>query len=136
MALQVDLLESSFRQIVPVGEEFVTAFYERLFTRYPQTQVLFASTDLPEQRKKLLGSLALVVQYLRQPEQLAATLQALGKRHLDYQVRPEHYPMVGSVLLETFAAFLGEGWTPAYQEAWSEAYGAITGLMLDGGTPA
>ena len=38
MTLQIELLESSFQAITPCGEAFVTAFYERLFTRFPLEQ--------------------------------------------------------------------------------------------------
>jgi hemoglobin-like flavoprotein len=49
MALQIDLLESSFQALAPCGEAFVTAFYERPFTCFPQTRAFFASTDMKEQ---------------------------------------------------------------------------------------
>ena len=81
MTLQIELLETSFQAITPCGEEFVTAFYERLFTRFPQTRAFFASTDMKEQRKKLLGALALVIQNLRKPEVLTSALTGLGQRH-------------------------------------------------------
>jgi hemoglobin-like flavoprotein len=132
MTLQIELLESSFQALVPCGEAFVTAFYERLFTRFPQTRAFFASTDMKEQRKKLLGALALVIQNLRKPEVLTSALQGLGQRHVSYGVRPEHYPIVGAVLLETFAHILGERWTRAYHEAWAEAYGIVCTIMLEG----
>ena len=54
MTVQGELLETSFQAIVLHGEAFVTAFYERLFTRLPQTRAFFASTDMFEQCKKLL----------------------------------------------------------------------------------
>ena len=95
MALQIELLESSFQAIASQGEAFVTAFYERLFTNYPQTRAFFASTDMKEQRKKLLGALALVIHNLRKPEALTSALKGLGQRHIKYGVRPEHYPIVG-----------------------------------------
>ncbi len=139
MTLQIELLESSFQAIAPQGEAFVTAFYERLFTSFPQTRAFFASTDMKEQRKKLLGALALVIQNLRKPEVLTSALQGLGQRHVAYGVLPEHYPIVGAVLLETFADILGERWTPVYHDAWAEAYGAVCALMLEGAsmpTPA
>jgi len=139
MTLQIELLESSFQAIAPQGEAFVTAFYERLFTSFPQTRAFFASTDMKEQRKKLLGALALVIQNLRKPEVLTSALQGLGQRHVSYGVRPEHYPIVGAVLLDTFSDVLGERWTPAYHNAWAEAYGAVCALMLEGAsmpTPA
>jgi len=132
MSLQIELLETSFQAIAPRGEAFVTAFYERLFTRFPQTRAFFASTDMKEQRKKLLGALALVIQNLRKPDVLTGALKGLGQRHTTYGVLPEHYPIVGAILLETFADLLGESWTPAYHDAWAQAYEAISAIMLDG----
>ena len=132
MTLQIELLETSFQAIAPRGEAFVTAFYERLFTRFPETRAFFASTDMKEQRKKLLGALALVIQNLRKPDVLTSALKGLGQRHATYGVLPEHYPIVGAILLETFAGLLGECWTPAYHDAWAQAYEAICTIMLDG----
>src|SRR6516164_2840084 len=125
MTLQIELLGTSFQATTPCGEEFVTAFYERLFTRFPETRAFFASTDMKEQRKKLLGALALVIQNLRKPEVLVSALGGLGQRHVAYGVRPEHYPIVGAVLLDTFADVLGDDWTPEYHDAWAQAYEAI-----------
>ena len=132
MTLQIELLETSFQAIAPRGNAFVTAFYERLFTHSPQTRAFFASTDMKEQRKKLLGALALVIQNLRKPEVLTSALQGLGQRHVAYGVRPEHYPIVGAVLLETLADFLGERWTPECHDAWAQAYEAVSAIMLEG----
>lgn len=132
MTLPIELLESSFQTLAPRGEEFVAAFYERLFTQFPQTRIIFASTDMKEQRKKLLGALALVVQNLRKPEVLASALRGLGQRHAAYGVLPEHYTIVGTVLMNTFAEILGEHWTPTSSDAWAQAYEAICALMLEG----
>jgi nitric oxide dioxygenase len=132
MTLQIELLETSFQAIAPRGEAFVSAFYERLFTNYPQTRAFFASTNMKEQRKKLLGALILVIQNLRKPEVLASALQGLGQRHVNYGVQPEHYPIVGTILLETFAEFLGDTWTKADHDAWAQAYEAICSIMLEG----
>jgi hemoglobin-like flavoprotein len=132
MTVQGELLETSFLAVVLHGEAFVTAFYERLFTRFPQTRVFFASTDMLEQRKKLQQTLALIVQNMQQPEVLGSMLQELGQRHVNYGVRPEHYPIVGAVLLETFADFLGKHWTQAHHDAWVKGYEAVSNLMLQG----
>ena len=132
MTLQIELLETSFQAIAPCGEAFVRTFYERLFTRFPQTRSFFASTDMKEQRKQLLGALALVIHNLRKPEVLTSALRGLGRRHVAYGVLPEHYPIVGIILLDTFADFLGERWTPAYHDAWAQAYEAVSATMLEG----
>ena len=132
MTLQIELLETSFQAIAPRGQEFVTAFYERLFTRFPQTRVLFAATDMFEQRKKLQQSLALIVEHMQHPQVLGDMLKGLGQRHVTYGVRPEHYPLVGEVLLETFADFLGKHWTQAHHDAWVKGFEAVSSLMLQG----
>jgi hemoglobin-like flavoprotein len=132
MALQGELLESSFQAVVLHGEAFAVAFYERLFTRFPQTRAFFASTDMLEQRRKLQQSLALIVQHIQNPEVLSEMLREMGQRHVSYGIRPEHYPLVGTVLLETFADFLGKHWTQAHHDAWVKGYEAVSSLMLQG----
>jgi hemoglobin-like flavoprotein len=86
-----ELLENSFQAVVLHGEAFVTAFYERLFSRFPQTRALFAATDMLEQRKKLQQTLALIVEHIQHPEVLGSMLRELGRRHVTYGIRPEHY---------------------------------------------
>src|SRR5260370_27394391 len=100
MALQIELLETSFQEIAPRGEAFVTAFYERLFTRFPQTRAFFASTDMKEQRKKLLGALVLAIQNLRKPEGLKNALKGLGERHVHCGALPEHYQPLEGLLFQ------------------------------------
>lgn len=134
MSLNVALLEESFARIKPDGPAFVANFYTTLFTRHPETQTLFAGTDMAEQQHKLLASLVLVIDNLRRPEVLAEALGRLGARHAGFGTQPEQYSYVGAALLQTFADQLGSDWTPELQQAWADAYAAITSLMLQGAT--
>jgi hemoglobin-like flavoprotein len=135
MTTPAALLATSFQAVVLHGEAFVTAFYERLFSQFPETRALFAATDMLEQRKKLQRTLSLILEHLQEPDVLAPMLEDLGQRHAGYGVQPEHYRMVGAVLLETFADFLGRHWTPAHHDAWVKGYEAVSGLMLHDSTP-
>lgn len=132
MSLQVELLEESFGKVAPRAEEFATSFYDNLFTDYPAAKPLFASTDLASQQKKLLASLVFVVKNLRKPDALTGALEGLGARHVKYGALPEHYPLVGASLLKTFESFLGNDWTEEVKQAWVDAYGVITEVMLKG----
>ncbi|MGK7936747.1 MAG: globin family protein [Xenococcaceae cyanobacterium] len=132
MSLQVELLEQSFEEIKPYADAFVNSFYENLFTAYPEAKPLFTTTNMAEQKKKLLASLVLVVENLRKPDALINTLRGLGARHVKYGALPEHYPLVGNALLTTFEQYLGDKWTPEVKQAWVDAYGAISEIMLDG----
>lgn len=132
MALDIELLEQSFAKIKPVASEFSASFYHNLFTDYPAAQPLFVQTDMKKQQEKLFRSLVLVVENLRRSEQLAGALKGLGAQHGQYGALPEHYPLVGKTLLKTFATYLGEDWTAATEQAWVDAYAAISALMLEG----
>ncbi|MEA5469155.1 globin family protein, partial [Spirulina sp. 06S082] len=132
MSLQVEALEQSFEKIKPNADEFVSSFYENLFTANPEAKPLFGSTDMASQKKKLLASLVLVVENLRKPDTLSEALKGLGAKHVKYGALPEHYPLVGNALLTTFEQYLGADWTGEVKQAWVEAYGAITELMLSG----
>ena len=39
---------------------------------------------------------------------------------------------MGSALLTTFEQYLGDKWTPDVKQAWVDAYGAISQIMLNG----
>ena len=132
MALNVELLESSFAQIKVNSLEVTKRFYTLLFTDYPEVQPLFANTHMEKQRKQLFQSLVFTVNYLRKPDALSDALRGLGTRHVQYGVLPQHYPMVGSSLLKAFELSLGTAWTPDVQQAWTEAYEVVDQLMLEG----
>lgn len=123
------LLRSSFDLIAPEKDKFAEAFYLRLFEKYPQTRPFFANADMSMQARSLAATLALVVASVEKGDDLTPALQALGARHKTYGVRPEHYPIVGEILIETFQKRLGSRWTPAFQNAWMEAFSTIAQVM-------
>ncbi|GAB4228419.1 MAG: globin family protein [Elainellaceae cyanobacterium] len=132
MALNIELLEDSFATVKSNSAAFTKEFYTTLFADHPEIQPLFTNTDMEAQGKKLFQSLTLVINNLRQPEALSSALRGLGTQHIQYGVLPEHYPMVGSSLLKAFEAMLDTTWTPEAQHAWTEAYGVVAQLMLEG----
>ncbi len=119
MGLNVALLESSFELLKPQADTLVNRFYERLFERYPAVKPMFARTTMPEQKKKLLGSLVLVMQNLRRPETLTPALKQLGARHVAYGTQPSHYGAVAETLLGVMGEMAGAAWTPEVKQAWT-----------------
>lgn len=136
MSLNVELLEQSFAAVAPRGDELVETFYRHLFADYPEVKPLFEGTEPSEQQKKLLASLKLVVDNLRKPDVLVSALENLGGRHLEYGAEEAHYPAVGATLLKSLAEIAGELWSPELNQAWADAYGAISEHMLNGATIA
>lgn len=132
MNANLEILEQSFAKVKPRGAEFAASFYNNLFQDCPQLQPLFNNTNIKKQEEKLLASLVLLVESLRQPEMLMQVLRDLGARHKGYGVLAKHYPMVGMALIKTFKQYLQEDWTKEIEHAWIEIFSTITKAMLAG----
>ena len=132
MPLDLDALETSFDLIAPRGEELVDTFYARLFAAAPAVEPLFAGTDLRRQKAKLLAALVLLRNSLHDLDAIVPTLRRLGERHTAYGARPDHYPVVGEILIASMAELAGDAWRPEYEHAWSDAFAVVAGAMLEG----
>ena len=138
MSLNLNALETSFDLIAPRGDELMDEFYARLFAAAPAVRPLFPN-DMRRQKTMLLGTLVLLRKSLRNLDAIVPKLHDLGARHVAYGAKPEHYPVVGAVLIESMAVIAGDAWTREYEAAWTEAFGLVAGAMIEGaerGVPA
>jgi len=126
---QVKLVQQSFARVALISEQAAVIFYDRLFEVAPAVKAMFPS-DMTEQRKKLMATLAVVVNGLSNLESVLPAASALATRHVAYGAKPAHYPVVGAALLWTLEKGLGEAWTPDVAAAWSAAYGTLSGYMI------
>ena len=126
---QVKLVQESFAKVVPISEAAAVIFYDRLFEVAPSVKAMFPD-DMSGQRKKLMMMLAAVVNGLGNLESILPAASALAKRHVNYGAQPEHYPVVGGALLWTLEKGLGEAWTSDVANAWTTAYGTLSGYMI------
>jgi hemoglobin-like flavoprotein len=133
-AMHLDLrsLETSFDLVAPRGDELMDVFYARLFAAAPAVRPLFAGTDLRRQKGMLLGALVLLRKSLRDLDRIVPALREMGARHVRYGARPEHYPVVGEVLIASMAEIAGDDWRDEYTVAWASAYGLVAETMIEG----
>ena len=136
MHLDLETLETTFDLVAPRGEELMDIFYARLFAAAPSVKPLFAGTDLRRQKAMLLSALVLVRRSLRDMDAMVPTLRELGARHVGYGARPEHYLVVGEVLIASLAEVAGGAWRPEHQLAWAAAFAVIADVMLSGAAEA
>jgi nitric oxide dioxygenase len=129
--MNLQALETSFDLVAPRGDELMDEFYSRLFAAAPAVKPLFPK-DMKRQKVMLLGALVLLRKSLRDLDAIVPKLRELGARHVAYGAEPEHYPVVGSVLIASMAAIAGDAWTDEYETAWAEAYGVVAATMLEG----
>ncbi len=111
------------------GVAITSRMYDVLFDKYPETKDLFSSA--PEEQPKILA--AAVAAYAMNIDNLDALGDAVNKMagtHVQTQVKPEHYPMVGDALLIAMQDVLGDAATPAILDAWKEAYFFLGDVLI------
>ena len=129
---QIELVQSSWERVKPISEQAAELFYNKLFTLDPSVKPLFKG-DMKEQGKKLMATLNLAVTSLTKLETILSAVQELGKRHVEYGVRDEHYATVGEALLWTLEQGLGDAFTAEVKEAWTETYTTLSKVMIEAG---
>ena len=125
---QIELVQSSFRKVVPIAGTAADLFYDRLFEIAPEARSLFPN-DLSEQKKKLMSMLGTAVTNLHRLDTILPAVKALGQRHKGYGVTEAHYAPVGAALLWTLEKGLGADFTPEVKAAWTDTYNALSGVM-------
>ena len=126
---QIKLVQDSFAKVGPISDKAAELFYGRLFEIAPQVRAMFPD-DMSEQRKKLMATLAIVVQGLNNLDTILPAASALAKRHVSYGAEAAHYPVVGQALLWTLEQGLGPSWTPDVAAAWTGAYTTLSEFMI------
>ena len=126
---QIKLVQDSFSKVAPISEQAAVIFYDRLFEVAPTVRAMFPD-DMTEQRKKLMATLAIVVNGLNNLDAILPAASALAKRHVSYGAEAAHYPVVGQALLWTLEQGLGPSWTPEVAAAWTGAYTTLSGFMI------
>ena len=128
MQREIDLVQTSFKEIAKRADGVSTLFYMRLFELDPSLESLFPS-DLTEQRQKLVKTLAMAVAGLNDLDRLVPVLEELGCKHVPYGVKPHMYDTVGEAILWTFETALGPDFTPETKAAWGQIYGIVATTM-------
>lgn len=128
---QIQLVQDSFRKVVPIAETAATLFYARLFELDPSLRKLFTG-DMKRQGMMLMSMIASAVRGLSDPNALLPVLTALGRRHSGYGVVDGHYTTVAEALLWTLEQGLGDDFTPPTRDAWIAAYSMMASVMQQG----
>jgi len=125
---QITLVQSTWKQVVPIQATAASLFYGRLFELDPTLRPLF-KTDIAEQGEKLMKMIDAAVGGLSDLGALVPAVEALGQRHVGYGVEDGHYDTVASALLWTLEKGLGEAFTEPVKAAWTETYVTLATVM-------
>jgi NAD(P)H-flavin reductase/hemoglobin-like flavoprotein len=122
-------VRETFEIVKASGDQAAAYFYGWLFAGHPEVRKLFPAA-MNEQRDRLFRAFGRIVGSLSAPEDMAAYLAQLGRDHRKYSVQPEMYEAVGDALMATLRSHAGPAFTPAAEEAWAQAFKAVSSLMI------
>lgn len=127
---QVELVQESFINVVPIASTAADIFYNKLFELDPNLRALFTG-DMRMQGRKLMSMIGAAVNGLNNVGTLLPIVQDLGRRHVTYGVEDEHYNTVATALLFTLETGLESLWNDELKEAWTAVYVLLSSVMLD-----
>jgi hemoglobin-like flavoprotein len=128
---QIELVQRTWRAVLPVGDTAAELFYGKLFSLDPAVRGLFKD-DMVEQGRNLTAMISVAVGSLSKPERIRLAVRQLGERHAGYGVERRHYELVGIALIWALEKCLGEAFSPEVKAAWLATYAFLSEAMQDG----
>lgn len=140
MARTIRLTQESWAKVVAIGLQDVgEMFFKRIFEIAPEALQLFPFKNEPDVyesegfKKHALNVMVNVgkaVDGLNDLEALVPVLTALGKRHVGYGVKKEHYAVIGQALMDTLKTGLKDSWSDELEKAWTDVYTIVKDTMI------
>lgn len=127
---EIILVKKTWRKLMMVDPILVgDLFYTKLFTDNPRIRNLFPQ-DMTAQNKKLTDMLTSIITSIDHIDDLKKDIDDMARRHVNYNVKPEHYDLVGKSLLWTLERGLGSDWNQDVKNAWVSCYTTLAEQML------
>jgi len=111
------------------GVEITTRMYARMAEEQPNLKALFANTR-DGQAERLASAVLAYSKNIDNLDALQASVEAIAKKHVGAKVLPEHYPLVGQLLLAAMQDVLGDALDEPTLEAWAEAYTFLADVFI------
>lgn len=132
---QKQLIKDSWEKLRPEAERAAELFYMRLFNEDPALRGLFKG-DIAEQGGRLMTMLGTAVERLDGLEEMAPMIRDLGRRHVDFGVKPEDYDSFCDALFWALHTVLGADFYPEVEEAWTALFAYLVDTMKEGARDA
>lgn len=125
-----EIVKATAPALQEYGIEITTRMYERMADEQPELKALFANTR-NGQAERLAGAVLAYAQNIDEIEQLAPAITVISKKHVNAKVQPEHYPIVGQLLLAAMQDVLGNAIDQKILDAWAEAYTFLADIFIN-----
>lgn len=128
----IDIIKSTVPVLKERGVEITQVFYKNMLGENPEIKAMFDQDKQKDgsQPKALAMTVLAAAQNIENLGVLMPAVEKIGKTHVNLNVKPEHYPIVGKYLLGAIKEVLGDAVTDEILTAWGEAYGVIADIFI------
>lgn len=130
---QITLIKATVPLLETGGEALTRHFYQLMFSQYPEVRALFnqAHQASGSQQRALANAVLMYARHIDKLDALGPLVGQIVNKHVSLQILPEHYPVVGSCLLQAIREVLGaEIATDEVIAAWAGAYGQLADILI------
>jgi len=131
--MNTEIIAETWQALGKRQAEFVEAFYDRFFERFPGYRQFFPRTLRPAHLDKMVQTMALMANLSEDQTSIAPHLHKLGAAHKPYDLKPHDFDNFKTVFLEVLGEYLGEHWRPAASQAWSDAFDQVLVPLMRAG---
>jgi hemoglobin-like flavoprotein len=131
--MNTELIAHTWQALGARQPQFIEAFYERFFERFPGYRGLFPRELRAAHLEKMVQTVALLADLSEDRSDIAPRLHSLGAAHQPFALEPRDLVNFKDVFIEVLGPRLGSRWTPAAAQAWSDAFDEVLiPLMREG----
>ncbi|KFN03638.1 NO-inducible flavohemoprotein [Bacillus clarus] len=126
----IEIVKSTVPLLQEKGVEITTRFYQILFSEHPELLNIFNHTNQKKgrQQQALANAVYAAAMYIDNLEAIIPVVKQIGHKHRSLGIKAEHYPIVGTCLLQAIKEVAGA--PDEVLNAWGEAYGVIADAFI------
>eukprot|EP00933_Yihiella_yeosuensis_P025877 TRINITY_DN2006_c0_g3_i1.p1 TRINITY_DN2006_c0_g3~~TRINITY_DN2006_c0_g3_i1.p1 ORF type:complete len:197 (-),score=45.45 TRINITY_DN2006_c0_g3_i1:83-604(-) len=139
-ARDIELIQQTFARVAMLGCSTVgKVLFMNIFKIAPGALELFPfkndanlygpGSALETHATKVVETVAVAVGMLNDLPSLVPVLQGLGTKHVGYNVKPEHYDVVGQALIASLTVALGAKFTEPVKNSYLKLWGVVKATM-------
>lgn len=129
----VEIIKATVPAVKAHADAITSCFYPLMFEQYPQVLPYFNQTNQGKgtQPKALANAVVAYGANIDELGNLSEAVAQIVQKHCSLGVRPEHYDIVGTCLLQAISIVLGAAATDDIIDAWGKAYAQLAGILIE-----
>ncbi|MCP4991282.1 MAG: NO-inducible flavohemoprotein [Colwellia sp.] len=129
----IDIIKTTIPLLEDAGPALTGHFYQRMFSHNPELQDIFnmANQHSGRQQVALFEAIAAYAKNIENLELLKTAVERIAQKHTSFNIKANHYAIVGHHLIETLRELASDAFTVDVEEAWTKAYQFLAKIFID-----